>query len=60
MCIRRFINILCNYFKPEYKIYELNLQTINILKRKKEKNKEMYKQKLYHNLTYDHGICMLN
>ncbi len=45
-------NKVCNSDKKNQTLY-LEEQKLNI-------NQQMIRQTLYHDLTYDHGICLLN
>lgn len=59
MCITNLINsILSNYFKPGY--YTNSDKKNQILYLEEEQKLNINQQILYHNLTYDYGILILN
>lgn len=44
------------YLKECLKYPDSTFKNIKII----DLSQEMYRQTIYHNLTYDHGICLLN
>jgi hypothetical protein len=51
MCITRLVNSICNYYNQRIQLEECLKQDVN---------QEMFRQKLYYNLTHNYGIYLLN